>query len=181
MNKPVRTTVVMAFLSAFAIYPGLMMLLNPVLGWPTAFKVGLWLIVSVYALLLVRWSKTKILSILFPLVLLLGAALWPYVYTGYFLLLLGILCWIRSGICFQDKPVRTIAAELITVVGGMSLVAIWLPSSMLQCELGILLFGLIQCLYFYIIGYGQSSDIEKVTIDQFEQARNDLERVLESQ
>ena len=180
MNKPVRTTLILAFLSAFVLYPVFMMLLTPVMGWPAAFKVALWLLVAVYALLLVRWSKTKTLSILFPLALLLGAALWPYVYTGFFLLLLGVLSWIRSGICFQDKPVRAIIAELITIVGGISLTAIWLPASMLQCELGILLFGLIQCLYFYIIGYGKPLADAQLEIDSFEQARKELERVMES-
>ena len=180
MNRPVRTTLIVSFLSAFIIYPGLVMLLIPLMGWPTAAKLVLWGIVAVYALLMARWSKTKTLSILFPLTLLLGAAIWPHVYTGFFLLLLGVLSWIRSGICFKDKPFRSIAAELITVVGGISLVGVWLPSSMLQWELGILLFGLIQCLYFYVIGYDKPAGIDRIEIDPFEQARREFERVLES-
>jgi hypothetical protein len=180
MNRPVLTTLVLALISGFIIYPSLMMLLTPVLGWPLAAKLVLWMLTAVYALLLARWSKTKTLSILFPLALLLGAAIWPQVHSGFFLLLLGVLGWIRSGICFQDKPVRTLIAEGITVAGGISMAGIGFPSTVLQWALGIWMFGLVQCLYFYIIGYGHPNNLEKTVIDPFEQARHDLERVLES-
>ncbi|MBA3028487.1 MAG: hypothetical protein FP816_06695 [Desulfobacteraceae bacterium] len=181
MNRPVRTTLVLAFLCGFVIYPALVTLLTPVLGWPATAKLVLWALTAVYSFLLARWSNTKAQSILFPLVLLLGAALWPDVYAGFFLLLLGVMSWIRSGICFQDKPMRGVLAELITIGGGISMAGLWLPSSMLQWELGIWLFGLVQCLYFYIIAYGYPNRVEKVAIDPFEQARQELERVLERQ
>ena len=34
MKRPVRTTLIMAFLGGFGIYPLLTMLLTPLLGWP---------------------------------------------------------------------------------------------------------------------------------------------------
>ena len=181
MKRPVRTTLVMAFLSGFVIYPVLATVLAPVLGWPATPKLILWAAVAVYALLLCRWSKTGLLSVVFPLVVLLGAALWPYVYTGYFLLLLGVLGWIRSGICYPDRPVRAILAEVITLAGGVFLVGIWMPGSTLQWGLGIWLFGLIQCLYFYIVGWDRPNRDEKETMDPFEQARRELEKALDRQ
>ena len=178
MNRPVRTTLILSFLAGFVIYPALATILIPVLGWPAAPKLILWAITALYALLLVRWSNTRLLSTLFPLLILLGAAVWPYVYAGFFLLLLGGLAWMRSGICFTEKPVRTVMAELVCVAGGAAMVGFWLPSSMLQWELGIWLFGLTQCLYFYIMGHGPAAGRAEKNRDSFEQARSDLARVL---
>lgn len=178
MKRPVRTTLVMAFLSGFVVYPVSVMFLAPVLGWPTTPKIILWAAVFVYALLLSRWSRTRILSIVFPMVVLLGAALWPQVYVGYFLLLLGVLSWIRSGICFQTRPVRAILAEVITIAGGAFLVGMWMPGSTLQWGLGIWLFGLVQCLYFYIVGWDRPNHGEITSMDPFEQARQELEKIL---
>lgn len=181
MNKPVRTTLILAFLSGFVIYPALGSALIPILGWPMAPKLVLWALMAVYAFFLARWGKAKTLSILFPLALLLGAALWPHVYMGYFFLLLGGLSWIRSGICFQDRPLRAVLAEVITIVGGISMLVLWRPGNLLEWGLIIWLFGLVQCLYFYIIAYGFGDRAEKAVLDPFEQARKELERVLSHQ
>jgi hypothetical protein len=171
----------MAFLSGFVIYPALAMMLGPVLGWPATPKIILWAEVFVYSLLLSRWSNTNILSLVFPMAILLGAALWMNVYTGYFLLLLGVLSWVRSGICFNDKPVRAIMAEVVSVAAGVFLIGVWMPSGMLQWVLGIWLFGLVQCLYFYIVGWERQGRGEREAMDSFEQARQELEKILSRQ
>jgi hypothetical protein len=179
MNKPVRTTLAWALLSGLIVYPALASLMAPLLGWPLSSKLILWAELAVYALLLSRWGRRRSWSILFPLAVLLGAALWPYTYRGYFVLLLGVLSWIRSGICFQDKPIRAVLGELVTALGGFLLVGVWLPSNILQWALGIWLFGLVQCLYFYIVPCGRDKDIEdNLAPDPFEIARKELEMAL---
>jgi hypothetical protein len=73
MSTPIRTTIVFALASGFLALP-LTELLSGFGGYPTAFKWILWLDLAIYALLLARWSRTRLLPILFPLALLLGAA-----------------------------------------------------------------------------------------------------------
>jgi len=171
----------LAFLSGFVIYPALMILLTPILYWPTTLKLILWVLLTLYTLLLARWSRTNLTALFFPLALLLGSALWPSVYMGFFLLLPGILAWIRSGICFRDKPVRAVLAESVTIIGGMGLMGVWGPHSMLQWSLCIWLFGLVQCLYFYITSHGFLQHTEKETtgsVDPFESSAQEVERIL---
>ena len=179
MKRPVRTTLIMAFLGGFGIYPLLTLLLTPFLGWPLTSRIILWALVTVYAVFLARWSETRLLSLLFPLALLLGAALWPGLYSGYFLILLGVFSWVRSGICFDQRPLRTVIAELVTVVGGISVIGLWLPGSAVQWGLAIWMFGLFQCLYFFITGAAGEDRAARKTLDPFESARQALERALD--
>ena len=149
------------------------------LGWPAAIKLTLWAEVALYAYFLARWSRTHPINIAFPLVLLLGAALWPYTHAGFYLMMVGVFIWIRSGICFRRQPVRAVLAELVTAVGGMLLIGIWMPHNMLLWGVGIWLFGLIQCLYFYIVSIPDALRVSGGNQDSFEQARGELEQVLD--
>ena len=36
--------------------------------------------------------------------------------TVVFALALGVLCWVRSGICYSGTPLRALTAELVTVI-----------------------------------------------------------------
>jgi hypothetical protein len=106
MNRHVRTTLVYGLISALAVMPLAGLLAGPI-GWPMAFKLVLWLDLFIYAALLARWSGKGIGAIVVPTALLLGTALWPGVYTGFFFLGLGVFSWIRSGSCFyQDTDSR---------------------------------------------------------------------------
>jgi hypothetical protein len=178
MSKPVRTTIVFGLVSGTAMYPAVMLLM-PALGWSAAVKLTLWGILALYALLLARWGRSGTLGILFPLTLLLGAALWPPAHAGFFLMALGVLSWIRSGICFTGTPLRALIAELVTVVGGAALVAFQVPSSTVGWAVGIWLFALVQSLYFFIIPGRDSRDVH-TSADPFEEARRELEKVLET-
>lgn len=177
MSKPVRTTVVFGLVSALVILP-LVGLLTSRWGWPMSFKLTLWADLALYTLLMVRWSKTRLLSALFPLAILLGAALWPWSYAGFFLLGLGIFSWIRSGICFKAPPLRLITAETITMAGGAALVAVWGPSSPLTWALAFWLFFLIQALYFYIIPGFAEKPISNRDRDPFDVALQEAEKML---
>ncbi|MBI5593853.1 MAG: hypothetical protein HY881_25650 [Deltaproteobacteria bacterium] len=177
MNKPIRTTVVFALVSGLLALP-LTQLLGRYGGYPAAFKWVLWMYLSIYALLLARWSRTRLLSILFPLALLLGAVFWPGAWIGFLALALGVLCWVRSGICFSGTPIRALSAELITLVGGITLVGTLGSGSMAAWPLGLCLFILVQALYFYIIPADIGGKIKTASLDPFEHARHEAEKVL---
>ena len=176
MKKPVRTTVVFGLISALLMVPVVWMLTDR-LGWATGFKLALWTDLALYSVLLVRWSEARLLPVLFPLGILLGAAIWPWSYAGYFLLALGILSWVRSGICFKAPPLRLIFAETITMVGGAALVAVWNPTSAPAWALAFWLFILIQALYFYIIPGGDRRSIDDER-DPFDLAMQEVEKML---
>ena len=92
---------------------------------------------------------------------------------------MGVLSWIRSGICFTGTPLRALIAELVTVVGGAALVAFQVPSSTVGWAVGIWLFALVQSLYFFIIPGRDLRDVH-TSADPFEEARRELEKVLET-
>jgi len=177
MNKPIRTTVVFALVSGFLALP-LSELMGRYGGYPAAFKWILWMDLAVYALLLARWSRNRPLSILFPLALLLGVAFWPGTWVGFYALALGVLCWVRSGICFSDTPLRLLIAELVTVAGGIALVGTLGSNSRAAWPLGLCLFILVQTLYFYIIPADSDRKTKAASPDPFEQARYEAEKVL---
>ena len=82
MKRPVRTTIVFALAGGFLVVP-ITMLLSAYLGWTAAFKLSLWADMTIYAVLLARWSRTRLLSVVFPVILLLGTALWPHSYAVF--------------------------------------------------------------------------------------------------
>jgi hypothetical protein len=179
MSRPTRTTIVYALAGGFLVVPAAM-LLSPYLQWATAFKLALWADLAIYAVLLARWSRTRLLAVLFPLALLLGAALWPRTYAGFFFLAVGVLCWIRSGICFQNAPLRTLAAEVITVLGGSALVMLFGGHTPLNWAIAICLFTLVQALYFFIVPRNRKIAAKNgVAGDPFDRAVEEACKVLE--
>jgi hypothetical protein len=149
------------------------------MGAAMAFKLMLWAAFGGYALLLARWSAKNPASLLFPLALLLGAAVWPGLYTAFFFLLMGVLGWLRSGICFSSHPARAIIAETIIGAGGAGLLA-WLnPGSALAWTISIWLFFLLQALYFFIVPVPGLKTAPRSSLDTFERAYRGALRVLD--
>ena len=179
MNKPIRATIVIALASGFTIVP-VAMLMSPYLHWALAFKLVLWANLAIYAVLLARWSRTRLLPVVFPLAILLGTALWPRSYTGFFFLAVGVLSWIRSGICYQGTPLRTLAAEVITVAGGAALVMLFGGQTSLSWAIAIALFILVQALYFFIVPSKRKEGGTKPSEDPFDRAAQEALKVLES-
>ena len=177
MKRPVRTTLVFGAISALAVMP-LAAVLAGLIGWSTAVKLMLWADLSVYALLLARWSGKGPLPVLFPLALLLGAAWWPASGSAFLFLGLGALSWIRSGICFTGAPLRAVAAEIITAAGGAGLVALLAPGSTIAWAVGIWLFFLMQSLYFFLVPAAAPAAVRPAA-DPFVQAHREALRVLE--
>jgi hypothetical protein len=178
MKRHVRTTLVYGLISALTVMPAAWSLAGPI-GWPMAFKLALWADLSIYAILLARWSGKSPTVVLFPLALLLGTAIWPGVYSGFFFLGLGIFSWIRSGSCFSGTPVRAMAAEVITVGGGAGLVSLLGPGASLTWAIGIWLFFLVQTLYFYLVPASCPANAVGTAPDPFDQAHRKARRVLD--
>jgi hypothetical protein len=179
MNNPARTTVVFALAGGFLVVPAAM-LLSPYLQWATAFKLSLWIDLAIYALLMARWSRAPLPGVLFPLALLLGAAFWPRTYGGFFFLTVGVLSWIRSGVCFQGAPLRALAAEVITVLGGCSLVMLFGGRTPLSWAIAVCLFSLVQALYFFIVPRGRAAtEMRGADGDPFDRAVEEARKVLE--
>ena len=178
MKRPVRATIVFGAFSALTVMP-LAWGLAGVMGWSPAFKLVLWLDLSVYAILLARWSGQRTTSVIFPLALLLGAALWPGGPTAFLLLGLGVLSWIRSGVCFRDAPVRAAAAEAATAAGGAGLVSFLGPHTALTWAVSIWLFALVQALYFFLVPVADAEPESSLGADPFDQAHREALRVLD--
>ena len=178
MNAPVRTTIVYGLISALGVWPAAGLLAVP-LGWAAAFKLMLWVILSGYAMLLVRWSGHRITVLLLPLVLLLGTAFWPGIYGAFFFMAMGILAWIRSGICFNATPLRAVIAETLTIGCGAGLVVVLNPGTTVTWSLSIWLFILIQSLYFFIVPAPFHQMRKTPPEDPFERASRNAKRILE--
>jgi len=178
MKNPIRSTILYALGSgvvAFLTTPlaGVYGYRSPVAGLLA------WGLFAVYGVLLARWSGTRLLSVLFPAALLLGAAVWTGGHTGFFLLALGVFSWVRSGICFTETPLRSLMAELLTVAGGVALLNLLLSPSAWAWPLGICLFILVQALYFYIVPWKRSAGTQGGEADPFVRASQEAERVLD--
>jgi hypothetical protein len=178
MKNPIRTTIVYALASGAIVVPAAMVL-STYLHWPTAFKLMLWADLALYGVLMARWRGAQILSVFFPLMILLGAALWPRASSGFFILALGVFSWMRSGLCFQATPLRTLVAEVITIVGAAAVLVFLGGHSSVAWALNICLFFLIQSLYFFIVPEHRTSPDIQNAKDPFERAADRAKKVLD--
>ncbi|WP_319525916.1 hypothetical protein [uncultured Desulfosarcina sp.] len=179
MKSPIRTTLVYGLICALIAMPAAGSLAG-IVGGSIAFKLVLWTILSGYSLLLARWSGKHPAVLLFPLILLLGTAVWPGIDSVFFFLGLGVLCWLRSGICFSGFPLRAMAAETVAAAGGAALVALLGPGNAVTWAISIWLFFLVQALYFFIVPHRSSTTADRQDVDPFEQAQREAQRILES-
>jgi hypothetical protein len=179
MKFPVRTTLVYGLICALIAIPAAAGLTG-IAGGSIAFKLVLWTILSGYSLLLARWSGKPPAVLLFPLILLLGTAVWPGIDAVFFFLGLGVLCWLRSGICFSHFPLRAMIAETVTAVGGAALIVLLGPTNAVTWTISIWLFFLVQALYFFIVPHRGSTTTDRQNVDPFEKAYHEAQRILEN-
>ena len=175
-RRPIRTTLIFGLICGLTFIP-ISLGLSILIPWSEAFALVLWLYTVVYGILLCRWSGNRIGSIVFPLLLLLGAVFLAGSLTAYFVVALLILSWIRSGICFQ-KSLKGFLAELVISLGGGALVSCFIPGSGVTWALGIWMFFLVQALYFVFFETSISIAIEAPAIDPFERSRRMAEEIL---
>lgn len=174
-QRPIRTTIFFGLICGLLFIP-VRIFFEYTPFWPLFFRLTLFICLAAYSLILASWGDKRRISVLFPLLFFL------FVFcqssnAAFLLLSLGMLSWIRSGICFQNAFAKSLGVEIIFSIGGGALVAFLNPHSTLTWALGIWIFFMIQSLYFIIM-----TDIEKndaaQAVDEFEQARLKAEGIL---
>ena len=175
-QRPIRTTIF------FGLICGLMFILirmffeNTFL-WPLFFRVTIFACLTAYSLILESWGNKRRVSGLFTRRPLRICVKRSHPHYAFLLLSLGMLSWIRSGICFQNAFAKSLGVEIIFSIGGGALVAYFNPHSTLTWALGIWMFFLIQSLYFTVMT-DMGEDNVTPPVDAFEQARMKAEGIL---
>ena len=177
IKHPITKTIIYGLFCGLSFVP-LSLALDTVISWPNAFCLTLWLFIAGYAILLSRWSNTALISIVFPLLLLV-----PTIFVGdsialFFILALMAISWIRSGICFQKPGVLVLAVELQLCFIGAVLVQMFTPGSAFAWALGVWMFFLVQALYFVFLGPADNKQEESIKTDAFERAARQADRIL---
>ena len=148
--------------------------------WPVSWQLTLWALLAGYGMFLTRWSSTSLRLIGLPFLLLFIAAISIQSAPFFLFSAVAVLSWIRSGICFSKKPlVKRLAAEIVLGSATALLVAGAAPRIAPAWALGVLMFFLIQALYFVLFNQDADSEL-KIEADSFEKARMAAENILDS-
>ena len=175
--KPIRATILWGLLGAI-LYLVTSLLLHTWIPWPRGDWLFLWAVLAGYSLMLSRWASKPVSSVVLPLTLLLIAALFIHSAATLGYMAIGILAWIRSGICFRlEWPAKRLVAEIGLGMGASLAMSAVVFTAPLSTALGIWLFFLIQSLYFVMFEYRQAPD-KRVDVDPFERARMAAEQIL---
>jgi hypothetical protein len=177
-QRPIRTTIFFGLLCGLMFIP-IRMFFETTLLWPFCFRLTIFACLAAYSLILASWGNKRRISVLFPLLFLFLFIFCESSNAAFLLLSLGMLSWIRSGICFQNAFVRSLGVEILLCIGGGTLVAYFNPHSTLTWALGIWMFFLVQSLYFTVMTDMEEDDAAH-TIDVFELARVKAEGILKS-
>jgi hypothetical protein len=175
-RRPMLTTILYGLMCGVTFIP-VSMALSYLIYWPQAFRLAIWSYLALYGLLLARWGKVNAISIVFPFLVLFLFVFWGNSNSAFLLLALGILSWVRSGICFKRPLARMLGVELFICLGGGALVAYFAPHSTFSWAMGIWTFFLVQSIYFALVG-GISDEEKTLPLDPFEEARRQAERIL---
>ncbi len=176
-QKPVMFTIIFGMIAGVTFIPATMILSNFVY-WPRAFNIVVWFFLATYGCCLARWGNTRLIPVLFPLLLLFVVSVKGMPMSLFLLLTLGIFTWIRSGICLNGPWAKVLFAEIATSIGGGILVACFAPNSSSSWAIGIFLFFLVQSLYFLIIGNTDKEFKANTPTDHFDNARKEAEKIL---
>jgi hypothetical protein len=176
-GKPVRTTIVMGLAFGLLFVP-VSTTLNLFFPWLVAFRLTLWLFLAAYSLVLCRWAGASLLACGFPLAILLASSFWLKSGHDFLLLLVLVLGWVRSGVCFRKSPWKAVGAEVLVGMGGAALVGSFAPHSGVAWALGVWMFFLLQSLYFVLTGDLGDTEESEVALDPFEKARRQAEGIL---
>jgi len=177
IKHPIGKTIIYGLLCGLSFVP-IVLTLGTVITWSSALCLALWLFISGYAILLSRWSNTALISIVFPLLLLVPTIFLVNSSVLFFLLALIVISWVRSGICFQKPGAIRLAVELLLCILGGILVVVFTPGSLFAWALGVWMFFLIQTLYFVFFQPADNQQEESIQIDAFERASRQAETIL---
>ena len=180
IRQPVVTTILFGLVCALLFVP-----CNAVLGavtsWPMSFRIIVWVFCVVYAWLIAKWGNVSSLSLVFPLFLLLVFVFLSNSVSAFLLLTVGIVSWIRSGICFKGSLARTLGAELVVSLGGGVMVAALEPHTIVTWAVAIWMFFLVQSLYFVFFAKSVKEESGEENVDPFDRARRRIEAILDSE
>ena len=180
-SNPVRTTIFTGLIFG-ALYAPLSLFLESYLYWPWPFKLTLLMYLTLYSLLLTRWTERKPAKIILPLILLIVIAKFqaPYETKQFVICTLLAFSWIRSGICAERSSLKLLIVELTLSFGGAALAVFLSSQSAIGISLAIWLFFLFQSLYFIALP-GKTVLQKKLVPDRFEQAKRQAEKLLYSE
>ena len=177
LQHPIRTTIVFGIICGLSFIPA-NLALDYLLPGESGVFITLWMYAASYSLLLSRWVKKTLLATGFPLLLLFATSLMTNSIAAFYLLSLGVVSWIRSGICFRYPGGTKWAVELLLcVLSGIPMV-LFTPGSGLTWLLGIWMFFLIQSLYFVIFENRAILPEDLHEADLFERASRQAEAIL---
>jgi hypothetical protein len=177
--KPIRSTIVWGLISGFFYIP-LYVALSLFVFWPVSLQLTLWTLLAGYGVLLTRWSSAPLRSMGVPFLLLFIAAIFIQSPPIFLFATVAVLSWIRSGICFKKKSiVRRLVAEIALGSASALLVAGAVPEADMSWALGVLMFFLIQALYFVLLEPDLDPQL-KIEADPFEKAKMAAENILDS-
>ena len=175
--KPIRSTIIWGLIGGLLYIP-LCVALSRFMLWPVSFQVSLWVLLAGYGVLLSRWAPESLRSISLPLLLLFIAAFFIRSTSAFLFISLVMLSWIRSGICFKEKPfLKRFGAEIGLGLATGLLVSGAVPAAAIAGALGIWLFFLIQALYFVLFDY-RSDPKARIEVDLFEKAKMAAQKIL---
>lgn len=172
----VRLTILFG-LAAGILFGPLHYLLTIFIGHFPAMGLALGLCLGGYGLLLTAWGRKN------PTITLLPALLPVLAVTAGLpintFLLLAILAWVRSGICFPRPLPAAIGIELLLGAGGVLLVGHFVPFPAhggASTAMAIWLFFLVQSLYFVL--FAPPNPAEAPPPDPFARACRQAEKIL---
>jgi uncharacterized membrane protein len=175
--KPIRSTIIWGLIGGLLYIP-LCVALSRFMLWPVSFQLSLSVLLAGYGVLLSRWAPESLRSISLPLLLLFLAAFFIRSTSAFFWVSLVMLSWIRSGICFKEKPfLKRFGAEIGLGLATGLFVSGAMPAAAIAGALGIWLFFLIQALYFVLFDY-RSDPEARIEVDPFEKAKMAARKIL---
>lgn len=175
--RPIRSTITWGFIGGLLYIP-LCVGLSRFILWPLSFQVSLLVLLAGYGVLLSRWARQSLRSISLPLLLLFLATFFIRSTSTFLFTSFVMLSWIRSGICFKEKPfLKRFGAEIGLGLAAGLLVSGAVPAVTIVWALGIWLFFLIQALYFVLFDYRSDAQI-KIEVDPFEKAKMAAQKIL---
>lgn len=177
-HRPVRTTMIYGLICGLLFIP-LGLLFERTGVWPVFFRLAIFACLTGYSLMMAGWADKKPASVFFPLVFLAFFVFSRNAPASFLLACLGMLSWIRSGICFQSALTRSLAAEIVFSIGGGALVAYFAPYSTATWGLGIWLFFLVQSLYLMVMTTPDPGEA-LLNADAFDEARIRAEGILKT-
>jgi hypothetical protein len=175
-TQPIRTTIVFGLICGLSFVP-LVTGIGSIVSGLTAFCLTLWLYLAAYGLLMVHWSKKRLTSVVFPLLLALITIFGVNSISAFLWVAVVTFSWIRSGICYPMHFKIRFIAEALLGIGAGALVGSFAPISPFNWAIAIWMFFLVQALYFVLFEDPRLSERE-MQADAFEQARQQAAKIL---